>query len=140
MAKSLVQVKIPPELRKLSKRLDTLKSQKDLLEVQLKETNKKIDDINTPLVKILEEFKLEGIENVKIQGLGTVYASSSPYPTVKDEASLFKDLRKRKLGSIIKPQVHYQTLKALVTELLEQGRPGLDGVEVFIKSTARIRK
>lgn len=132
-------IKISPEFLKNAKALQKLVEDKKKLEEDLSNINKKLFELHPKLTEILEEFKLEGVENLKLKGIGTIFLHTSPQPSIKDQDSLFKDLRKRKLGSIIRETVHHQTLKGLVKELLEQGKPELQGVEIFYKKEARIR-
>lgn len=124
-------------LRKHAKRLRGLKDQKSKLEQKVTETNLEIQQENEEFVKIME---IEGVSMFKSPGIGTCYLAESVYPRVVDEVLLFKDLRKKRLGKLIKEKIHFSTLRGLVNECLAEGRELPKGIDCFHKTEVRIRK
>lgn len=124
-------------LRKHAKKLRDLKEEKDKLEQKLTETNISIQKENEEFVKVME---LENVTAFKTPGIGTCFLAESVYPRITDEVLLFKDLRKKRLGKLIKEKIHSSTLRGLVNECLAEGKELPKGIECFYKTEVRIRR
>jgi len=120
-------------LRKLAK----LRKEKSDLEKELKGITIEIETLSPEIVETMEAM---GVTNLKLKNVGMFYLETQGYPIVKDSEILQNSLRKRGLGDIIKETVNYQTLRATCKELLENNEALPDGVEVFMKTTVRVRR
>lgn len=136
-----------PTIQVMAARLRKLKDEKADYAAKTKEINKEILGSMTDkgwqlgleerLAEVMEE---EGIKNIKIDGIGTVYLQEDVRPSVDDEAKLFAWLKKTKRGSIIKQTVNFQTLRGLCNELKSEFKPLPEGVSTNDKTVARIRR
>lgn len=125
------------DLQPLCKQLRDLLAQKDVLAASTTQVNGEIALLNDQLV---EKFQQGGLTSAKMEGLGTFYIQVTPRPKVADEEALFKDLRRRKMGDLIKETVHPSTLTSTIKELRENGEADLAGVDIFEQTNVRMRK
>lgn len=122
------------------KELHALKKRKDELEEELKKVDADITRVATQeLPKLFEDGE---IEKLAIEGVGTCSVRTKVYAYVlkENEAAFHKWLKKGRNGALIKPYVFPGTLKAFVTEQLEQNRSLPEIIKVTLVPTATIRK
>lgn len=112
--------------------MDDLRARKDEIEEQLKYINKEYDFLRLKLVPKM--FEDEGIESLKVDGIGRVSLTGDMYVSIqsgrKDEAyEYFRDIGK---GSLITEVINSSTLKATVKAMIKGGE---DIPEELIKIT-----
>lgn len=117
--------------------LKALLDKKEVLENQLSDLNKEIEEHQ---IKFVELMELHSIQRFSVNDVGTFYLSSDLFPRVLDRELLFQDLQARGAGDLIKPTVNAQTLKAYVKECLENKNEIPKGIETHSKTVVRIRK
>jgi phage host-nuclease inhibitor protein Gam len=110
------------------------KRAKEALEESISELNVEIEALSQMLCEALED---QDMQKVTLSSGALVYLQDTPYPQVKDKEALIAWIKKHKMNSLL--GVNYQTLKGLTNELLVGGKPAPDGVEVFLKTSARLR-
>jgi len=120
-----------------AKMLKNLKEKEAKKEAELKKVGAEIEEFQKSFVEAMENRK---IDSFRAPGIGTCYLNESIYPNVVSETFLFKDLRKRGAGNLIKESVNYQSLRGYCGECAKTGKKFPQGIKVFIKSSVRIRK
>lgn len=125
------------DLKPLCAEYASKKKDKDQLEAELTKLNTELSELSDELVT---KFGRHGLTSAKMEGLGVFFVAHTARPKVVDEDMLFKDLRRRKLGEVIKETVHSQTLASLLKEERDNGKPDFAGIEVFEQSQIRLRK
>ena len=70
-----------------------------------------------------ERWEAQGISSTDFPGIGKATLSPDIYVSVNSQSKQFAWLKLKKLGALIKPTVHYQSLTAAIKELLEGGAP-----------------
>jgi len=110
------------------------KAQKDAHEEQIAELNVELEALSQLLVEALED---QQIQKVELASGATCYLQDTPYPVVKDREALLAWIKKQKMASLL--TIHYQTLKGIVNERLVGGKTVPPGVEVYLKTQARLR-
>lgn len=101
--------------------MDEQRKLKEDLEDQLKAINKEYDFLRLNMVPA--RFEEEGIENLKVEGVGRVSLTGDMYVSIlsdhKDEAyEYFRDIGK---GSLITETINSSTLKATVKAMIKAG-------------------
>lgn len=112
--------------------MDEQRKLKEDLEDQLKAINKEYDFLRLNMVPA--RFEEEGIENLKVEGVGRVSLTGDMYVSIladqKEEAyEYFRDIGK---GSLITETINSSTLKATVKAMIKAGE---DVPESLIKVT-----
>ena len=112
--------------------MDELRKRKEDLEEALKEVNKEYDFLRLNMIPA--RFEEEGIEGMKVEGVGRVSLTGDMYVSIlsdkKDEAyEYFRDIGK---GSLITETINSSTLKATVKAMIKAGE---DVPEELIKVT-----
>lgn len=125
------------KLIQFAKELQSLKKEGNKLEEKVKKLKELEDQLQIKFVAAMEDQK---IDNFKVKGIGTCYLQESIYPREVKEEVLFAELRKRKVGFMIKETVNFQTLRGYLGECIKNGTPFPKGVDVFIQPKVRIRK
>jgi hypothetical protein len=120
-----------------AKELKALIDHKKSLEEEVKEMNRRIDTVQESFVEMMEH---QDVQNFSVRDLGMFYVCSDIHPRMVDQEALFADLKSRGADSLIKPTIHSRTLKAYVKECLENKNEVPQGVEIFTKTSVRIRK
>jgi hypothetical protein len=110
------------------------KRAKEALEESISELNVEIEALSQMLCEALED---QDMQKVTLSSGALVYLQDTPYPQVKDKEALMAWIKKQKMNTLL--TIHYQTLKGLVNEMLVGGKPCPPGVEVFLKTSARLR-
>lgn len=121
-------------VNRLAKLLGERKSQKDELEAVISGYNVEIEALSQLLVAALED---QNIQKVELASGAVCYLQDTPYPQVRDREALMAWIKKTRMASLL--TIHYQTLKGLVNERLVNGQAAPPGVEVYLKTQARIR-
>lgn len=133
----------------LAKQIMALKEEKDSHEGRVKEINKELDgwdDKETGEVhmglhgKLAELLESKGIDLVRIKGLGSFWPASENRPNVVDKEGLIHWLDENGLGAMAKRDVHWQTLKAFVTDWLKENKPLPPYINNFIQTKIRFRR
>jgi len=125
------------QLVDFAKRLKSMIDMRDLLDEDLKKVKAEIEEFQKEFVELMEIHRMQ---RFSLDGVGTVYISSSIYPKVVDQDLLFSDLRSKGFETLIKETIHAGTLKAHVKELLADKNELPKGIEVYPKAVVRIRK
>jgi len=119
----------------LAKQLVKEKELKDKYEEKLKIQNLRIEALSAMLVNRFED---EAIEKVELRGGISVYLNDGIYPSVQSRDELFAWIKKTRQPELL--SVHYQTLKGLCGDLLKEGKAAPPGVQIFLKTQARVRR
>lgn len=101
--------------------MDEQRALKEDLDEQLKAVNKEYDFLRLNMIP--NRFEEEGIENMKVDGIGRVSLTGDMYVSIlaekKEEAyEYFRDIGK---GSLIVPTINASTLKATVKAMMKNG-------------------
>ena len=124
----------------LAKEFRALRDTKDRLEAELSACNASLKKIaEDKLPTMLDD---NDVENIKIDGVGTIFQQIEVYPSIKkeDEPKFHEWLRTTDRGDIIKSYVFPMTLKAVAKELIEQGEELPDWFKVLKVPTAKLRR
>lgn len=119
---------------KLAAAFATADREKKRLEALISVLNVELTALSQLLVDNLES---ESQQKVELASGALIYLQDSPYPQVKDKAKLFEWIKKEKLVNLL--TAHHQMLKGMCSERLIAGQPPPPGVEVFLKTEARVR-
>ena len=113
------------------------------LQADLDAVNKEIEAIEPEALEYMME---EGLQNVKLQGGGTVFLRTDVYASLIDDeagtkASAHMALKRARLGYLVKPNVNAQSLSAAIRELraADKGLPPSVVPWVKITDTPRLR-
>jgi hypothetical protein len=128
-----------PELKnaspsELAERIKSLRTSKRDLEASLYETNLHIEATSQVLLEWMEASNLTKIE---LRSGGLIFIQDEPYCKVSDMDALRKWIKGHKLGNLL--SIHWQTLNSMTKDALIDGKPLPSGVEVFMKSSLRLR-
>jgi hypothetical protein len=120
--------------------LRTLRDEIEALEATLsqkKESKKQLEEREIP--ELMERAE---IEKITFQGIGTIYLKTEPKASVlkENEPVFFQWLKDNGHGDIVKETVHHRTLSSWAKEVLEQGLPVPEIVQVFHQTKAVLRK
>lgn len=110
------------------------KAMKDAHEETISELNVEIEALSQLLCDALED---QSIQKVELASGAVLFLQDTPYPKVVDKEALLEWIKKNKMSSLL--GINHQTLKGLTNELLVSGKPAPVGVEVYLKTQARIR-
>jgi len=103
------------------RRLRTLKDRKTRIEALEKEVNKEISYLEeTLLPEMLEEADLEKISEPGI-GTAVLEATAYAYVPVARRGEFVQWMRENGNGSMVKEEVHHQTLKSWIVKCLAEG-------------------
>jgi hypothetical protein len=107
---------------------------------QKKELEEQISDINVGLAALsqllVENLKGQDLQKVTLAAGGTVYLSVEVYPSTADKNTVREWAVEQGMSEIL--TVNYRTLQGIVKERLEDGLEPPPGVEVYLKTTARL--
>ncbi len=118
----------------LGRQMAQARRAKDRLEDKLYDENITITALDQLLVDRLEG---EEQESVTLRDGVTFGLKDDIYPQVEDRGKLFAWIKLTGQAALL--TVHHSTLKAVVKDRLENGRPAPPGTKVFIKTTVSIR-
>jgi hypothetical protein len=98
------------------------------------EHNIQLEALSQLLVERLEESDTQKVE---LSSGATIYLQDTPYPGIEDETKFYAWLHKEKLDDLL--TLNHQTLKGIVSERLQQGKPLPSGTKCYLKTQARVR-
>lgn len=131
MAQAQNEQALVVEFRDAKEKLDSLKE-------QLSVAQKQFDDIEARLVEMLQTDEKES--TAKYERIGwcslskpRIYANC----TIENLPLLFKYLRSRKRGDLIKKQVNPSSLSSYCKEILEQGKKIPEFIGYYLKTSVR---
>lgn len=113
----------------LVRELNNFRDRKSAHEDKIDKLNVTIEALNQLVLDRMEE---QNLDSVTVHGT-VFYQHIEPYASMQDRALLFAYIKKTKQVSLL--TVQWQTLNALVKELLIDGKPAPPGVKVFLKTT-----
>lgn len=101
--------------------MDSIRALKDDVEAQLTELNKEYDHIRLNLIP--RKFEEEGIDNIRVDGIGRVSLTSDLYVRInsadRDRVhEYFRDIGK---SSLITESINSSTLKAAIKAMIKSG-------------------
>jgi hypothetical protein len=107
---------------------------KKALEEIISTHNIDLEALSQLLVDILQD---DNAQKVELSSGITVFLADTPYPSIEDEKTFYTWLHKNKMDELL--SLNHQTLKVIISETLQAGRPLPPGTKVFLKTQARIR-
>jgi uncharacterized protein YeeX (DUF496 family) len=126
---------IENKLKEMSEKFAELTRAKNRFKNELTQVNKALQDMQPKFVALLDD---SGLQNFKMPEIGTFYIAEDLYPKIENKDELVADLKKRRLGSLLKTDINWSTLKATIKELVLQNKPLLKGVVVTPVRTVRV--
>lgn len=118
----------------LAREFKSQRANKKQREDEVSQINIHLESLSQLLCADLESSQLQKVQ----LGTGeTVYVQVEPYCSVQDRQAVLDWIRKKKLTAML--SVQWQTLNAFVKECLVNGKPAPPGVNVFLKTSARLR-
>ena len=128
-------------LKELSTKFLELQTRKRQLEQQVEDLQAEMEHIRGELVPVLEELEAQ---NVKLEGIGTVYLQSRFYvrPVAEKLEELVAWLDGKGLSHLAKLTVHHKTLESEYRRWQEEDLPvpPSEMLQVFSKTEVRIRR
>lgn len=100
-------------------KMKDLKERIDYFRSQATDLQKEYDEIRFKLLP--DAMEEEGLESLRITGVGTVYLTDDINVSLKDKEGAYKWLEDHGFGDIIKPYVFPQTIKAFTKEQINEG-------------------
>lgn len=126
-----VWVKLKPQ--EMGEELKKLKLRKIAIEDEEKEINLKVEALSQLLCDWMER---EEIESFRLASGGVITNVVTPYPRVTDETEFMEWLKENEPDEKLK--LPWPSLDRIVRTRLEEGQPLPQGVEVFIKDSAKL--
>jgi hypothetical protein len=119
----------------LLRRMQTLREEIDLLDLQKQRLSERVEAIGQT---VADRWETEGVTSMNVEGLGTFSVQTKLYVSAPDKALYHQWLRDNHLETLIQPTVAAKTTEALVRERLEEGLPcdGF-GLSVHYKTIVR---
>jgi hypothetical protein len=121
-------VEVAAILRDLKERKAKLEEEESKLNVQIEACSSELAD----------RFEVEDMQSLKMQSGETFSLEDVPYAVITDKGEVNKWFIENNMDEM--RTVQWTSLNALVKELLESGKPLPSGVDVFLKSTVKMRK
>jgi hypothetical protein len=118
----------------LARRFAAVRNAKKSLEDAISDCNVQLEALSQLLVNDLES---SAIQKIQLDTGETAYIQSEPYSSVEDKSKFMAWVKKKKLSGML--SMPYQSMNALVKELLVQGKPAPDGIKCFLKTSIRLR-
>lgn len=120
-------VNLAQEMKRLKAEIDELGDRKTQLQ-------KEYDQIR--FSKLPDAMDEDGIDQIRIEGVGTVYLTDDINVSVVDKDNFYNWLGLEGFGDLIKPYIFPQSVKAFVKEQLAEGNELPEG---FVKVSAFTR-
>lgn len=120
-------VNLAQEMKRLKAEIDELGDRKTQLQ-------KEYDQIR--FSKLPDAMDEDGIDQIRIEGVGTVYLTDDINVSVTDKDNFYNWLGSEGFGDLIKPYIFPQSVKAFVKEQLAEGNELPEG---FVKVSAFTR-
>lgn len=106
------------------------------------ELEKELSDVNLNLEAtqqiLAERFENEGTQSIRLSSGELFYLEEVPYTQVKDKHAVNNWFETNNMKEMF--SVNWNSLNALVKERLQSGQPLPEGVDVFMKTTVKMRK
>ena len=125
------------KLKPLCSEYAELRALKAACEAELTRINTELSLLSDQLVA---KFRAIGQSSAKMDGIGIFFIANTVRPSVVDEAKLFADLKRRRMGDLIKQTVHAKILEAALKEVRANGEPDFAGIATFEQTQIRLRK
>ena len=121
------------------KKMRTIELEIKKLEVKIKDFERERENL---VDLVIPQMLNNGIQNLKLEGIGTAYISKKESVNVIDVATFHEYLKETGGGDMIKESVNWQTLNGWWSRFDENSRPDLEdiGLGSAIKNTIAIRK
>ena len=113
--------------------LRNLKEQKEKKNEEIKAINSSITHVENML---MSELQTDGLDTIKVSGIGTVYITTTDYPQVTDMDSFVKWCAENNRADMIQKRVSSTAFKQYVEEFNEYP----DGVDSYVKETVNLRR
>lgn len=104
----------------MAKKMDEIRGLKDAVEEKLKKINAHYDALRLDLIPA--KMEEDGIEGLKVEGVGRVSLTGDMYVRVQNKLELYTWLKEMKLGDLIQPTVNSSTLKASIKKRIKDGK------------------
>lgn len=113
----------------------------DLRKDMKKDHEKQISILNVE-IEALSQFLVTaalntGFEKTTLTNGHTVYLQDTPYPRIVERDKFMEWVKKKKMSHLL--QMHVKTLEGIVGEMLLKGEAAPPGVDVYLKTSAKIR-
>lgn len=108
-------------LQKMIEFMKAKAEEKANLEDQLKLVNAHYDVLRLEVIP--EKMDSEGIENIRLEGIGRVSLTGDMFVQILSKGDLFNWLKDNGLSDLIQPTVNSSTLKAFVKRRIKEGKP-----------------
>jgi hypothetical protein len=110
-------------LMDLIKAMDSVGKNKDAMAEEMKVINAHYDVLRLEVIP--ERMDSEGIENLRVEGIGRVSLTGDMFVGVKPGAreELYEWLKANRLGDLIQATVNASTLKSFVKRRIKDGNP-----------------
>lgn len=119
---------MPPSSSELVERFLSVKAEKEALEDEIKPLDLELEALTR---MVWDQFEVEGITRMDLSDGTGLRLQEEPYPKVEDPEKFYRWCVEQGLTS--KLSMHYQTLKAVTTELVQAHQAEPDGVTLFKK-------
>ena len=86
---------------------------------------------------LVEQLEASDSQKIELSSGATIYLQDSVYPGIEDEKKFYDWLHKQKMDELL--TLNHQTLKGIVSEHLQSGKPLPSGTKCFLKTAARVR-
>jgi hypothetical protein len=116
---------VDDDLRAHAEKLKELTDTKKNLAELVKATNAAIESTSESMLAIMDSKEMT---QVRFEGLGLFFVQGSTFPKVEGKEQFHEWLKANGQGDLIKEEVHSQTLRAFVKNLLEEGKALPPGV------------
>lgn len=113
--------------------LRNLKEQKEKKNEEIKAINSSITQVENML---MSELQTDGLDTIKVSGIGTVYITTTDYPQVTDMDSFVNWCAENNRADMIQKRVSSTAFKQYVEEFNEYP----DGVDSYVKETVNLRR
>lgn len=117
----------------LVEQLRALKEQKEKKNEEIKAINSEITQVENML---LTELQTDGLDTIKVNGVGTVYITTTDYPQVIDMDAFVAWCAENNRADMIQKRVSSTAFKQYVEETNEYP----EGVNSYVKETVNLRR
>lgn len=111
-----------------------------IAKLKKKELEEQVSDLNVGLAALsqllVDNLQGQELQKVSLDAGGTVYLQVEVYPSTKDRAALQNWVIAEEMMELL--TVNYRTLQGVVKERLIAGEALPPGVEVFLKTSAKL--
>ena len=139
MEASTEPVKLTSEITGLAQKYYELKAKDDELTKQQNDLDAELDMVRMEMLKKMEDL---GLQNFKLEGLGTFFLKTSFYPKVLDAQKMIDWLDKQGASNIAPRTVHLTAFKEFYQERVEKDLPlpPSDYVDAASKTSVQLRR